>query len=378
MNHRIAIVLIFACFLVGFAVAQDANAAAAQVTVTDVQIDPVVFMQGDTGTIMVEITNNGVESVAISRATLLGGGVALINEGSYDSVGSIGAGNKLKFTFTIRTDGPDGIYYPKFYLDFRNAGSLRYLVPVKVENTELQVSVIDRPETFSEGKKETIQLLIGNPRENGVSGVTITPVGDAIEVTQSSYFLGNLAPDASANVSFDITPLESTNLTFHVTYRNGINTHVIDRILPVVIGEAKKVADPVLNNIELIPEAGYYRVTGDVTNAGLETAKSVVITSGSPAEPVDPFRVYVVGSLDPDDFSSFEVTFRAASGVEEAPILIQYKDEDGNSFEQAFLVELAGGTVPEDESGWSPLLIAGIIVITIVIAGIAVYTWKRK
>jgi hypothetical protein len=378
MKHRIAIMLIFACFLVGVAVAQDESAAAAQVTVTDVQIDPTVFMQGDTGTITVEITNNGASSVAISRATLLDGGVALINEGSYDSVGSIGAGNKLQFTFTVRTDGPDGIYYPKFYLDFRNAGSLRYLVPVKVESTELQVSVIDRPETFSEGKKETIQLLIGNPRENGVNGVTVTPVGDEIEVTQSSYFLGNLAPDASANVSFDITPIASTNLTFHVTYRNGINTHVIDRTLPVVIGEAKKIADPVLNNIELIPESGYYRVTGDVTNAGLDTAKSVVITSGSPAEPVDPFRLYVVGSLDPDDFSSFEVTFRAESDVEEAPILIQYKDEDGNSFEQSFLVELTGETVPEDESGWSPLLIAGIIVIAIVIAGIAVYTWKRK
>ena len=51
-------------------------------------------------------------------------------------------------------------------------------------------------------------------------------------------------------------------------------------------------------------------MTGDVYNAGLEVANSVLLTTGG-GQPVNPYRNYVVGSLQPDDFSSFELTFTA-------------------------------------------------------------------
>jgi hypothetical protein len=356
--------------------ATDSASAAAQVTVTEKTIDPAVLMKGDEATVTVTITNNGDESVPISRVFMSDADLSIL-EDSYDSVGSIGAGNSMTFTFTVRADVPDGIYYPRFSVNFRNAPSLRDYIPVKVESTELEVSVVTRPDTFSIGNKETIVLRVGNPRENTVNGVSIVPLGEGVDVEQSSYFIGRLDPDQSANVSFDITPQETTNLTFHVAYRNGFNTHILDRTLPIVISEDKKAAQPVVSNIVMTSSGNSYTITGDVTNAGLKVANSVIITTGAPAVPVEPNKIYVVGSLDPDDFSSFEVNFRAEN-VTRVPLLIQYRDEDGNSFERETQVTL-NRTASNEEPGEFPVAIAAVLVAAaLVIAGVIVYSWKRK
>lgn len=356
--------------------ATDSASAAAQVTVTQKSIDPAVLMKGDRATVTVTITNNGAESVPISRVFMSDSDLS-IPDGSYDSVGSIGAGNSMTFTFTVRADVPDGIYYPRFSVNFRNAPSLRDYIPVKVESTELAVSVVNRPDAFSVGKKETIDLRVGNPRENTINGISVVPQGEGVDVEQSSYFIGKLDPDDSANVSFDITPQGSTNLTFHVTYRNGFNTHVLDRVLPIVISDDKKAADPVVSNIVMTSSGDVYTITGDVTNAGLEVANSVIITTEAPAVPVEPNRIYVVGSLDPDDFSSFEVNFRAGD-VGSIPLLIQYKDADGNSYETSTPVSINKTADSDEEREFPVAIVAVLVVAALVIAGVIVYSWKKK
>jgi hypothetical protein len=375
MKHFGLTLILLLCCCAGIVSAQDSSA---QVSVTAVSIDPAVLMRGDTATITVVITNSGTTAVAISRATLLDTDITLLNEQAYASVGDIGAANSMAFTFSVRADVPDGVYYPKLYLDFRNAGSLRYRIPVKVDNTELQVSVLSRPDSFQKDRKETITLKIGNPRENELNGIAIVPEGEGVTAVQTGFFVGNLLPDQSETVSFEVTPTHSTDLVFHTSYRNGLNRHTSDLVVPVVLSAGKRQADPILNNIEVTSENGYYRVSGDVTNAGLDTAYSVVITAGTPAEPVDPFRVYVVGALDADDFSSFEVTFRAPDAVS-APLIVQYKDVDGNTFTLTVPVELGSSAATPDPGGDMPItLIAFLVVLVVAIGGIIFYTWKKK
>ncbi|KQC02943.1 MAG: hypothetical protein APR53_01880 [Methanoculleus sp. SDB] len=375
MKHVGLTLILLLCCCAGIASAQE---SAAQVSVTSVTIDPAVLMRGDTATITVVITNSGTTAVAISRATLLDTGITLLNDQSYASVGDIGAANSMTFTFSVRADVPDGIYYPKFYLDYRNAGALRYRIPVKVDDTELEVSVLSQPDSFVKDKKETIVLKIGNPRENELNGITIVPEGEGVAAVQTGFFVGSLLPDQSETVSFDVTPTQSTDLVFHISYRNGLNRHMSDLVVPVVLTTGKRQADPILNNIAVTSESGYYRVSGDVTNAGLDTAYSVIITAGTPAEPVDPFRVYVVGALDADDFSSFEVTFRASDAAS-APLIVQYKDVDGNTFTRSVPVELGSGAAEPDQGGEIPvMLIAFLVVLVVAIGGIILYTWKKK
>jgi len=266
-------------------------------------------------------------------------------------------------------------------LDFRDgAGSLRYPVPVQVENTPLSASVVERPDAFAEARTADITVRVGNPRPNAASGVQVIPQGTGFSATPTGGFIGALAPDASGTVTFNLTPTAETDVTFQVVWRNGINTHTTDLVLPVAFGEDKKQADPVITNVEVAPVGGGYRIVGDVMNAGLESARSVLVTPGAPATPTDPFRVYVVGTLDSDDISSFEVTFKADAGVEEVPLVVEYRDDDGNRYEATTMVEL-GGTVAaprNEQTGEFPVV--GIIIVVLVALGIAgaiYYSWKR-
>jgi hypothetical protein len=376
------------CILLGLCIVPAAAADAAtviegQLGVTDVSIDPGVFMYGDSGTVKVTVTNTGTTPVAVSRVKLYSNELSIMGDENYGSVGTIGPGNSLQFTFTIIATAPDGIYYPLFYLDMRDASSLRYRVPVKVENTGLSVSVTDRPDAFTSGKKEDVTIMVGNPRENTVNGVVITPATNGYETTETSHFIGTLTPDQAADGTFSVTPYSETPMEFTIHYRNGMNNHEVTTAVPVTFGIGRKQAEAVLNNIVVAPQGDHYIITGDVTNAGLEDAKSVVVTTGSPATPVDPYRSYVIGALEPDDFASFEVTFSAKAGTREISLITSYKDKDGNLYSDQISVPLSSvagqdGKGPEGGDNLSVLCIVVFVISAAVVAGVIYYSWKKK
>ncbi|HOB07675.1 MAG TPA: hypothetical protein PLU40_06600 [Methanoculleus sp.] len=362
------------------ALASPAAAVTADIAVVSSSLDPPVMMSGDTGTLTIVVQNNGADPVAIQSARLYGKGVVPTTD-PYLAVGEIGGGNTRSFTFTVRADAGEGTFYPTFILDFRDGGSLRYPVLIQVEDTPLSISMVKKPDAFSEGRTAGITLMVGNPRPNAVSGVQVVPEGTGFSVTPTSGFVGGLEPDASGTVTFNLTPETETDVTFRVVWRNGINTHTTDLVLPVTFGEDKKRANPVITNVEVTPISGGYRIVGDVMNAGLESARSVMIAPASPAIPIDPFRVYVVGTLDPDDISSFEVTLRVDAAVEDVPLVVEYRDDDGNLYTSTRTVGLGGGTVApvkEEESGGFPVLGAVVVLlIALGVAGAIYHSWKR-
>jgi len=362
------------------ALASPAAAVTADIAVVSSSLDPPVMMSGDTGTLTIVVQNNGADPVAIQSARLYGKGVVPTTD-PYLAVGEIGGGNTRSFTFTVRADAGEGTFYPTFVLDFRDGGSLRYPVLIQVEDTPLSISMVKKPDAFSEGRTAGITLMVGNPRPNAVSGVQVIPEGAGFSVTPSSGFVGGLEPDASGTVTFNLTPETETDVTFRVVWRNGINTHTTDLVLPVTFGEDKKRANPVITNVEVTPISGGYRIVGDVMNAGLESARSVMIAPASPAIPIDPFRVYVVGTLDSDDISSFEVTLRVDAAVEDVPLIVEYRDDDGNLYTSTRTVGLGGGTVApvkEQESGGFPVLGAVVVLlIALGVAGAIYHSWKR-
>ncbi len=373
----LAFLVILSFFNPVSAVDSAAEAASAQVSVTSVTLDPAVFIEGDTGTITVEVTNNGVQSVPLRRATMYDPDIRVVSN-PYDTATSIGAGNKMIFAFTVEADVPEGIYYPVFSLDFRDAGYLRYPVKLQVQNDKLEISVVEKPDTFSEGKKDTVRIIVGNPRDNQVNGVIVYPGGQGLDIIPTSYFIGNIDPDSSSGLSLSVTPYETTNLDIRVEYKNGINTHASEVTVPVVLGESKKRANPILSNIVVNLDGETYSVTGDVTNAGLEVANSVVVTGGEGVSPVDPYQRYVVGSLQPDDFSSFEITFQAEN-LASVPIVVTYKDVDGNTFEKTSTIDIPELTPGAGKEGGIPLPIIGlVIVLAVITGGVIWYSWRRR
>jgi hypothetical protein len=338
----IAIVL-WAMAVILVPAARAATTPESMVDITGITISPEILMRGDTGTVTIDVANTGDSAVTLGRAKLFTpSGIVVSNYQIYDAVGTLGPGHSTSFTFTVKATGADSIYYPEFYLDFVTGGSLRQNFPLKIDSTGIQVSVLDAPDRYATDSKNTISLSLGNPRETSVSGVMVTLAGDHLKTTQNSAFIGTLQPDAEKNATFEITPSEDTQVIFNVSYRNGMNAHFTTLSLPVTVGGKSMAADLVVNNIEVTQTSSAIKVTGDVTNAGLEDAYSIQVTVGSPAKPVDPYPVDVIGALEPDDFSSFEVTFQA-QGMSSVPLIVEYRDDEGTILEKTTTISLVGG-----------------------------------
>lgn len=356
---------------------EEHQTAAAQVMVTNVSMDPLVFMGDDTGTIAIEVVNNGAQSVAIRRATMYDEEIR-VESRPYDTMMYLGAGNRMAFTFTVSAPVPEGIYYPTFSLDFRDAGYLQYPVKLQVQDEPLKVSILNKPDVFMNGKKENVEILVGNPRDNAVSGVIVYPSGEGILSNPSSIFIGMIAPDQSQKVSFSITPTRSTDLEIHVDYMNGINPHAEVIRIPVDLGDSRTRADLILSNIQVERSGTGYSLSGDVTNAGLEVANAVVITSGEGSTPMDPYRKYVVGTLQPDDFSGFEITF-TTEGAGNVPVVASYKDNDGKLYTTTTVISIPSVRAGDQEAGEIPItMIAVIVVCAAVIGGIVWYSWRKR
>jgi len=353
---------------------------AGNVYVSNVTYDPGSFFTDDTGTVMVYVTNgNSAQSVVVNHVTIGDKNIRLTST-PYDSSANIGPLQRQSFVFSIVADARDGTYYPTFSLSFRDADSLYYRAMVQVDNTPLELTIVDKPETFTQGKKKTIYMQVANPRKNDLRNVILEVSGNGITVTPAKTFIGNLASGAKIPVNFTVIPEQETSLILTVMYNNGNNLHKVTMDLPITFGIDKKQANPVISNVQVKSEGGIYHITGDVNNAGLETANTVMVTSLSPAVPQDPYKTYVVGALKPDDFGSFEVTF-SANSTTNIPIQLSYKDTDGNLYTSLQDVKIsASGTTPQN-NGVSNLLftlIAVVIVLVACIGGWYFYVRRNK
>jgi len=354
--------------------------AAGNVYVSNVTYDPGSFFTDDTGTVVVFVTNgNSDQSVVVNHVTFGNKDIRLTST-PYDSSANIGPLQRQSFVFSVVADAPDGTYYPTFSLSFRDADSLYSRLPMQVDNTPLELTIIDKPDTFAMGKRETIYLQVANPRKNDVRSVMLDVSGTGVTATPEKIFIGNLASGAKMAVNFTVTPDRETPLVLTATYNNGNSPHNVRMYLPITFGIDKKQANPVVSNVQVKSEGGIYHITGDVNNAGLETANTVTVTSLSPAVPQDPYKTYVVGALKPDDFGSFEVTFSANST---SSILIQlsYKDTDGNLYTSQQDVKISALATNSQNSGGSNLLfpiIAVVIILSACIGGWYFYIRRNK
>jgi hypothetical protein len=355
------------------------TSAGNQLQVVSTSLDPPVLMQGDTGTLTIVVANAGTTPVRASRATFSTSGQVTVVGDPYPTVGQIGAGNRMTFTFVLHAEGPDGTAYPEFSLAVPEGPGLRYPVPVRVDSTPPAVSFIQKPDAITAGRGDQITLSIGNPRQNPLSGVMVTPQGSGFTATPSAVFIGALAPNAQATASFNLTPAENATIGFEVVYYNGPNRHTATQPLPVGYGESKLRADLILSNFVVELTTGVYRLTGDVNNAGLTEARSVVIAPGEGVTPADPYPRYVIGALQPDDFASFELEFRAENRTA-VPLVISYKDANGNPFEQRTeavltLNQTAGSA---GTGGGLPLGWVALAIVLVAVVGYLIYrSWRR-
>jgi hypothetical protein len=321
-----------------------AQDAASLVYVSSVKIDPEVFYPYEQGTVTITLMNAGTSSVGLSNPDILSEKVHIMNKDSWNTMSFIGPGSTITYSFLVKADPPDGTYFPLFTVGAQNAGSIHYPLTIKVDSADIQAGISQKPDTFARSTKDSVNVSIINPRGAAIKNIIITPSGEGIEVSPSQKYISSLNGQSSVEIPFSVTPDQDSTLTFHISYQNGDNDHSTEAILPIVLGENKKAALPVVNNVELASSGTSFTLTGDVNNAGLTDAKSMVVTVGSPAKAVEPYAQYAIGSLAADDFSSFEITF-TTTDLSSVPLVITWKDKDGNSFNITKNLNLRANTV---------------------------------
>jgi LPXTG-motif cell wall-anchored protein len=378
------VVLLFLFISIGFLVLPagadaltDAVQVANNVYVSNYTIDPAVLFTGDTATATFYVTNgNANQSVMVDHATF-GDNDIILTSGTYDTNVNIGPLQTRSFVFSIGTQRPAGTYYPSFSLSFVAGNGMYSRTPVKVDNTPLVMTIANKPDAFTQGVKETISVQVSNPRNNDVKNVIFQAAGDDATLMPSQTYIGYLAAGTSTLVNFTVTPDSPTTLFLNVDYGNGDNDHIINTTLPILFTTDKMQADPVMSNIVIALNNGTYDVTGDVTNAGLSNANGVTVTSGSPAMPQDPQKNYVIGTLKPDDFGSFEVTFTTPASTMSVPLQLTYKDNDGNILTSVQDIDLSKATT---QTGSQPSMVPSLVIIIIIVLGAGgyLYTKKRK
>jgi hypothetical protein len=359
---------------------QSMSPVTGKVFVSNVTFDPAVFFVGDRGTATYTVMNSNTNtSVMLNHGSFYDEDIKLLSD-TYDYSNTLGPLQSRAFTFSIKADEKEGDYYPTFTLSFYDA-NLYHRSLLQVDNTPLEITIVDLPDAFTKGKKKMVYMQVANPRKNDVRNVVLDVTGEGVTATPARTYIGHLAAGAKVPVNFTITPEKASTVLLTLDYDNGDNPHKTTMELPVTFGIDKKQANPVISNVQVKTEAGIYHVTGDVNNAGLETANTVMVTSLAPAAPQDPYKTYVVGALKPDDFGSFEVTFTAGSGNTTIPVELSYKDADGNIYTsvQDVKISSSGVSVSQTDSGSSNMLpVAAAIVIILVFVGGWVYYLRRN
>jgi hypothetical protein len=379
----LALLLIAGCIgIAGAYATPESIVAAGKVYIANTTYDPAVFFSGDTGTATFIVTNGNTEQgVVVNHATLSDANHKIrVTDGTSQNSAQIGPGKSQSFAFTVVADGSEGFYYPTFSLSFRDADSLFSKQMLQIDDTPLILTVVDKPDAYTQGKKKTVYMQVANPRKNPVKNVVLELAGDGAEFTPSRVFVGSINPGEKIPVNFSVTPGKAAPLQLTLDYDNGDNPHTVSLELPVTFGADKKAANPVMSNVMVKNEAGIWHVTGDVNNAGLETANTVMVTSLSPAVPQDPYKVYVVGALKPDDFGSFEVTC-TADNLDAIPIRLSYKDADGNVYDTVQDVKTSASGIKVQVNSSGPPLVpiaAGIAILLVFVGGWAYYLRRNK
>ena len=170
-------------------------AAANNVYISNVTYDPGSFFTGDSGTVTVAVTNgNSNQSIIANHATFGFDNNFQLTSGSYDTSSTIGPLQTRTYIFSVITQSADGSYYPTFSLNVGDATSLYYRGLVKVDNTPIVATLIDKPDAFTPATKNTLTLQLANPRNNDVKNVIVeVDGGNNVDILPATQYLGFLS-----------------------------------------------------------------------------------------------------------------------------------------------------------------------------------------
>ena len=301
------------------------------VYVSSATMNPEVFYPYEQGTVTIILVNKGDQSVGLLNPEILGNNIHITSKDAWNTVTYIGPEAEATYSFPVTVVPPEGTYFPLFSLATKSGNSIHYPLTVKIDSTDLKAVISGEPDTFATSSKETVNLTLINPRAGTLNDILVSASGSGLEINPSQKYISVLDEQSSKEIPFTVTAHQDSNLTFNISYRNGDSKRNVNLALPVITGEDKTAAVPVVNNIAVTQKGSSYDLTGDITNAGITDANGLVVTVGFPANGLGTYPEYVIGSLASDDSSSFEVTF-TTTDLSAVPLVMTWKNDDGDDY----------------------------------------------
>ncbi len=143
----------------------------------------------------------------------------------------LGMGDTVTYTFpfTVDSNAVDGLYQLLFRVTTTDDNVyLNYMVPVRVDNTPLNIYVNDAPTSFG-ASLQSVTLDVVNNRANDVNSVSIIPSGDGYTFKpMQEYVIGNIGAGELYTAQINVASKNATNNAnpqFKVVYKNGNNVH---------------------------------------------------------------------------------------------------------------------------------------------------------
>lgn len=367
-------------------------------------IEPAVFMPGDTGTITVTLQNMATGRVYITEddetlsmnayiasATLGGNGNFEILDSSHTNIGLLGPQDNIKLSFNVRAKNTAsaGTHFLNLQLvGGSNMYDLNYRIPVKVDDRDLQIILTDMPSTLM-NEVSTINVEVVNRRPNAVTSVIVTPEAEGMTFTPSEYFIGSIPAGNKSTATFTLNTMHSSpekrDVSFVVSYFNGDNLRQTGKLTRQVevIGQHSLI----FTSLEVYRAGNRYTISGDLNNFGITDAKNVMISvaESDKVVAVQPYARYYIGTLETDDFSSFELSAQAVSGnVANIPVVIEFRDpnnaymsiRENISISTSSIASASATSEEEKESPFMLWAVAGILAIGI--AALIYNSWKKR
>ncbi|MCQ6961951.1 COG1361 S-layer family protein [Methanolobus chelungpuianus] len=409
MKVRSSLRIFLAAILIVAAFSPSALAATGNIEVRPTvslsyDIEPAVFMPGDTGTITVTLENMATGRVYITEddetlsmnayiasATLGGNGNFEVLDSSHTNVGLLGPQDTIKLSFNVRAKNTAsaGTHFLNLQLvGGSNMYDLNYRIPVKVDDRDLQIILPDMPSTLM-NEVSTINVEIVNRRSNAVTSIIVTPEVEGMVFTPSEYFIGAIPAGNKSTATFTLNTMysspEKRDVSFVVSYFNGDNMRQTSKLTRQVevIGQHSLI----FTSLEVSRAGNRYTIAGDLNNFGTTDAKNVMISvaESDKVVPVQPYGRYYIGTLETDDFSSFELSAQTMSGsVSSIPVIIEFRDpnnaymaiRENISVSTNSIASASATSEEENDNSFMLWAVAGILAIGI--AALIYNSWKKR
>ncbi|WP_406658228.1 hypothetical protein V7O62_06690 [Methanolobus sp. ZRKC2] len=347
--------------------------------------EPEVLMPGDTGTLTITMQKNAY----IANAAIEGNEVIEILGESYTDVGLVGPGDALELTFNIKAkdDAPNGVHF----LDLELAGgSTTYdfnsRIPIKIDDRDLKLIISNLPSTLM-NEVSSVSVEVVNRRPNEVTNVIVSPEGEGMVFSPSEVFIGAIPAGNKSTATFTLNTMysgeQASDVSFAVSYFNGDNFHNGEKITKEV--DITGQHSLIFTSIETEKSGNRYTVSGDLNNFGTTDAKNVIVSipKSDAVVPVQPYAKYFIGTLEADDFSSFELSAQVLSdNASSIPVLIEFRDPNNAyiSIEEDIEIDgqisFAGDSDKESSSPVAIWVVAGIVAIAVI--ALIGYSWKKR